>query len=305
MPIYTGTGGSASVTTTVGELVNRVYRDFLDGPDDQPPIVTASAGYTDSVTTIGYDDSVLAPDEEDLLAPGVLVEVGSELARITGVDDTANTLTVIRGVSGTTAEAISAGDEIRIAPMYPRQTVFDAVADNIVGLYPDLTRTATTTVTSGSAAAEIPAGVVSVIDAMYLSGNSQVGANVRLLRNYVPSSTGSAVAFSGTPANKTVYLTYEARFDRPATTDDTLVDLGIDAAWERIVVVGAAAQVLAGRDLDPVSAEYLTEQMEREGFPVGSAGRLRDNLLRYHAFLLQQARRSIRADRVTPVVMSY
>lgn len=290
--------------STVGDLVNRVYRDYLEGPDDQAVIATATAGITDTATTLGYNADTLAPDEEDLLAPGVLIEVGLEQMRVTGVDETADTLTVLRGVNGTTATVIAAGAEIRIAPMYPRQSVFDAVADNIVALYPDLHRTATQTVTSANALVDVSADIVAVTGARYLSGNNVVNANVELARSWPGSATGQAIKFHGTPTGRTVYVTYEARFNRPETEDDIVGDLGVDAAWERIIVVGAAAQVLAGRELDAVSVEYITEAMEREAFPVGSTGRLRDNLLRFHGYLLEQARSSARANRTTPVVMN-
>lgn len=290
---------------TCRDLVNRVYRDYLEPTDDQAVITTATAGITATATTLGYVADTLAPDEEDLLAPGVLIEVGLEQMRVTGVDEAGDTLTVLRGVNGTTAAAIASGAELRVAPLYPRQTVFDAVADNIVALYPDLHRTATQTVTSATSLVEVSADIVAIRNATYVSSNMPIQTNVELLRNYPGSTTGQAIKFHGTPTGRTVYVTYEARFPRAESEDVIVGGLGVDAAWERIVVVGAAAQVLAGRELDAVSVEYITEAMEREAFPVGSTGRLRDNLLRYHGYLLEQARSSARSNRTTPVVMSY
>ena len=40
----------------------------------------------DSATDITYTADALAPDEEDLLAPGVLAEIGTEQVRITAVE---------------------------------------------------------------------------------------------------------------------------------------------------------------------------------------------------------------------------
>lgn len=289
--------------TTVAELVDRVYRDYLWPSDDQPVIVTVNGAVTDSGTTIVYDADALAPDEEDLLAPGVLAEIGSEQVRITGVDEATDTLTVLRGVNGTTPAAIDDGAEMRLAPSFPRQSVFDAVCDNIVDLYPDLMVTGTQTITSASGAVEVSEDIVSIRSATRISASRPVPAHVELLQNYPPSSTGQAVVFYGVPINETVYLSYEARIPRPTSGDDVLSTLGVDPTWERIVVVGAAAQVLAGRELDAATTEYLTEQLEREGFPVGSAQRIRDGLLRYHGYLLDRARRNQRADRTVPVVM--
>lgn len=303
MPIYTTTQASGSSAITVAGLVDRVYRDYLEPADDQAVIATTPDGVTDVATTITYDPATFAPDEEDLLAPGVLIEVGLEQMRVTDVDEAGNTLTVRRGVNGTEAAAIVAGAEIRVAPLYPRHTVFDAVADNIVALYPDLHRTATQTITSATSLVEVSADIVAIRAATYVSSNMPIQTNVELLRNYPGSTTGQAIKFHGAPAGRTVYVSYEARFTRPETEDEIVGDLGVDAAWERIIVVGAAAQVLAGRELDAVTQEYITEAMQSESFPTGSAGRLRDNLLRYHAYLLEQARSSARSDRTTPVVL--
>lgn len=289
--------------TTVGELVDRVYRDYLEPSDDQAVIAHISGAHNAVVTSIAYGDSTLAPDEEDLLAPGVLIEVGLEQMRVTDVDPDAGTVTVVRGVNGTTAAAISDGDEIRVAPLYSRRTVFDAVCDNIVNLYPDLTYTGSATVTSATSLVEVSADVVSILSARRLSSSRMLPVNVELVRNWTPSSTGQALQFDGVPANQSIYITYEARFERPDSEDDVVGTLGVDPAWERIVVVGAAAQVVAGRDLDPLSQEYIVEQMEQEGLPVGSAQRVRNGLIQLHQSYMQQARRNMRADRQPAVVV--
>lgn len=305
MPVFAASSAPSASGATVGELVDRVYRDYLAPSDDQPVIVTFAGAVDGTATEWVYADSVLAPDEEDLIGPGVLLEAGSEQARIVSVDDNTNTATVTRGVNGTDAAAHDNGAEIRVSPVFPRRSVFDAVCDNVVGLYPDLWQTATATVTAASGAVDISADVVTIRDAVRLSGTTPVPVTVELLQNYPPSATGSAIRFFGAPAGDTVYVTYEARFTRPTSEDDDLAaDFGIDGSWDRIIVVGAAAQVLAGRDLDAVTSEFITEQLEREAFPTGSSQRIRDGLIRYHRFLLDQARRDLRADRTVPVRMS-
>jgi hypothetical protein len=290
--------------STVGELIDRVYRDYLEAPDDQPVVVTVTAPVTATATEVSYDDSVLAPDEEDLLAPGVLAEIGTELVRITEVDPETNALTVTRGVNGTVPAAISANAEMTLAPLFPRQTVFDAVADNVVALYPDLARVETTTITAASSPVAIPGEMLAIRSAVRLSSSTVVPVAVELLRSYPLSATGIAVQFTGrVPTGESVYLTYETTFDRPTVETDDLADFGVEPAWERIVVVGAAAQVIAGRSIEQFSAEFITEQLEREGLPVGAPQQVRDGLVRYHRFLLDQARRGSRAGRTTMVVL--
>lgn len=290
--------------TTVGDLVNRTYRDYLEPSDDQAVLASVNGAVTASATSIVYADATLAPDEEDLLAPGVLIEVGIESMRVTDVDDATNTLTVVRGVNGTDAATIANGAEIRVAPLYSRRSVFEAVCDNIVALYPDLYRVAMTTITSASSPVAIPAEATSVRYAQAVSGSSPYPVGFELLRNYAPSTTGQSVLLSGINPGVSVYLVYEARFDRPTALTDEINDAyGIDPSWERIIVVGTAAQVVAGRDLDPLSQEYIVEQMEGENLPVGSGQRVRNGLLQLHQALLTQARRNLRADRMTPTVV--
>jgi hypothetical protein len=96
-------------------------------------------------------------------------------------------------------------------------------------------------------------------------------------------------------------LVYRARFARPASEATELSTVGVDSGWERIVVVGAAAQVIAGRDLDSVSQEFLSEQMRAQGYPVGSSSRIRNELLRYRELLLQEARRQLLAGQAETV----
>lgn len=290
--------------TTVGDLIDRCYRDYLEPSDDQAVVATTTAAYDATATEIAYDNATFAPDEEDLLAPGVLVEIGLEQARVTDVDPDAGFMTVLRGVNGTTAAPIASGDEIRVAPLYSRRSVFDAVCDNIVGLYPDLSRVSMATITSATAAVDIPPEVVAIREARVVGSGRPYGVNAELLRNYTPSVTGQSVLLSGVNPGVAVHLVYEARFDRPELEADEVNDaFGVDPTWERIVVVGAAAQLVAGRDLEPLSQEYIVEQMEQEGLPVGSAQRVRNGLMQLHQAWLTQARRNFRSDRMTPTVV--
>lgn len=303
MPIFSSTAPAGTSDATVGSIVDRVYRDYLESPDDQAVMLTVTSAVAADATTIAYADSTLAPDEEDLLAPGVLIEAAGEQMRVIDADSGGNTVTVTRGVNGTEPAAIAAGDEITVAPLYSRRSVYDAVCDNIAGLYPDLSVMGTTTLTSASTPVEVTSEVVAVHAARRITGSSVSSVNVELLRNWPPSTTGQALVFSGVSPGSSVYVTYEARFPRPTSEADVLGDLGVDATWERIIVVGAAAQVVGGRDLDPLSQEYIVEALEREGLPVGSAQRVRNGLLQLHQSYLTQARRNLRATRAAPVVV--
>jgi hypothetical protein len=288
--------------STVAQVTDRVYREWLHPGDDQPVRMTLSAGVDDVATSWSYDDATLAPDEEDLLAPGVLVEVGTEQARITDVDDTANTLTVIRGVNGTTKAAHTSGDEVTVAPTFGRHAVVEAVKDNVVALYPSLWQVATEQVTTSSTFVEVPATVVTPVSFVWLNGSRYQNGVADLLPDFPPSSTGKAIQFFGVPSGKTGYFTYRGRFTRPSAEATELSTLGVDATWERIAAVGAAAQVVASRPLDELTAEYITEQMQREALPPGASTDVRNGLLTLRNIWLDEAHRSLQAEMQPPVV---
>lgn len=288
--------------STVAQLADRVYRDFLLPSDDQPVVVTLAAAVDNVTRSWAYDDDTLAPDEEDLLAPGVIVECGSEQARITGVDDTTNTLTVTRGVNGTTAAAHAVGADVTAAPTFPRHSIIEAVKDNVATLYPSLWHIATEEVVTGTDPVEVPAAVITAVEFIWQNGSRWQNGTAHVLPNFPPSATGKAISLYGVPSGRTGYFTYRSRFTRPTAETTELSTLGVDETWERIVAVGAAAQVVGGRPQDALSAEFLTEQLEREALPPGAATDLRNGLLTLRNVWLDEASRALRAEMSTPVV---
>lgn len=286
----------------VGEVADRVYRDWLLPSDDQPVVVTLAAAVDATTKTWTYDDATLAPDEEDLLAPGVLVEAGTEQARITDVDDTSNTLTVIRAVNGTTAAAHTVGTDVTVAPTFSRHAVIEAVKDNVASLYPSLWQVGTETVTTASDPIDVPATVITPVSFVWQNGSRYQNGTATVLDNFPPSATGKAIQLYGVPPGRTGYFTYRGSFARPDSEATDLTTLGVTAIHERIVAVGAAAQVVGGRTSDALTAEYLTEQLERESLPPGAATDIRNGLLTLRNIWLDEASRALRAEMSTPVV---
>lgn len=286
----------------VRDVVDRVFREWLTVPDDQPTRapLAAPVDATGDVWTVGF--GLLAPEEVDLFAEGTVVEADAELALVTDVDYDTGRVTVARGMSGTEPAAHAAGTLVFAAPAYSRRAVVDAVCDNVVALYPQLWRTVTAPVTSGAGPVPVPPDVVTVTGFSYESPGGRWGAgDVQLLVPYAGSASGRAVVFPGVPAGTAGTLSYRAKFTRPTSEDDRLGEFGVEPEWERIVAVGAAAQVLGGRELDTTTQEFLAEQFRAQGFPVGSAGRQRTELLRLHALLLDRAADALNAQ-YAPVV---
>ena len=291
--------------STVGQLVDRVRREYVAAPDDAPTFALLSGSLNNSATTFTYNDDPLGVEEEPGIAPGAILEIDRELILVKTADNTTDTVgSCIRGYAGTTATTHAADAPIYVNPTYTRQAIFDAIADTVVGLYPTLWKRTHAEITSASTPVEVPATVGSIVSAHWVSGTTAATADVQLLDPYIPSTTDKAVLLPGVPSGKTVYVVYRTKFTRPTAEADDLAALGVEAEWERIIVVGAAAQVLAGRELDSSTAEFVSEQLRAQGYPVGSASRQRNALLEFYRFLLDGAANRLAAEQEVPVTVS-
>ena len=289
----------------VSTLVDRIYRDFLNKPDDLSAFSRLDGAMSDTTgTTLTYESGLFSSEEENLLGNGALVEVDQELMLVTAANTSTRTLTVSRGYAGTTAATHADETNIFINPTFPRKSVFDAVADNIVRLYPSLYNVTTTNVTSGSTYAEVPASTVEVLTSYVqnASGEQYTSAGIELLRDFPPSTTNTAVQFYNTSSGKTVHLVIKRKFVRP--TDET-VDLATDCLiadeYEQIVMVGAVADIVGATDIDASTQEFITEKLAAESYPVGSGERLRNALLRLRSLLIDEARGNLRSLYPAPV----
>ena len=100
----------------------------------------------------------------------------------------------------------------------------------------------------------------------------------------------------------TVYVTFKKKFldvkdyDSDGDIEDTtLAEIGLETEYEPIVMAGVAAQLVSGRDIPAVTVENITQSMQLNNFPVGSASSVRNSLLQYQQVLIQQARKNLRA----------
>ncbi len=284
----------------VSTLVDRIYRDFLNKPDDLSAFSRLDGAINDSVTSLNYEAGLFSVEEENLLGSGALIEIGQEIMLVTSATTSTRTLTVSRAYAGTSAAAHSDKDNIFVNPTFPRKTVFDAVGDNIVRLYPSLYNVTTTNVTSGSTFAEVPASTVEILNSYVqnATGDQYTSAGIELLKDFPPSSTNTAVQFYNTSNGKTVNLVVKRKFVRPtAETDDLSTTCLLEDEYEQIVMVGAVADIMGATDVDASTQEFITEKLAAENYPVGSGERIRNALLR----LIDEARGNLRSLYPAPV----
>ena len=323
--------------STIGNLVDRTYREYLEPMDDIVSYTTLSTGINDSVTSVVFNGDLLSVEEEDALDAGAIIEIGQELMICTDLNAVTNTITVTRAARGTTATSHTAGDLIKISPPFPRINVFDAVCDQIKNLYPTLFATETKSVTSkvgyiplsGANDNYLIAPLKAISQQTDFAANSDEsgviyrGVAVELIdlpnpftytdadgvsQTITYSNNGpnkvNAVQVYNVSAGHTVFVTFKKKFVEPTAESDTLATIGLENEYEPIIMAGVAAQMMAGRDIPTATADYITDQLSVSNFPVDSATRVRNSLLAYQRALLQQARKDLRARFPEPVTIN-
>ena len=329
------------MSTTIGDLVDRVYREYLEPPESVESYSYLTGGISDSATTLNYANDMFSVEEEDALDAGCIIEIGQELMFSTALNTVTNEITVTRGARGTTAAAHIAGDLIKIRPEFPRKNVFDAVCDQIENLYPTLFAVETKTITSG-----IGYRVIGTYGSD-VDNNNYLVAPIKAISQYTDFSSGTdetglkfigvavemidlpnpftwtdedgtertktyttgpqvvhALQFQGISSGYECYVTFKKKFIAPTAETDTLVSVGLETEYEPIVMAGVAAQMVAGKDISKLDAKYITDQMSITNAPIGSSNSLRNSLLQYQQLLIQQARKNLRAKYPEPVTLN-
>ena len=306
------------MSTTIGDLVDRVYREYLEPMDNIVSYTILGSGIDDTATEITFNGDLLSVEEEDSLDAGAIIEIGQELMICTDLNAVTNTVTVTRGARGTTASSHLIGSTIKITPPFARINVFNAVKDQIENLYPTLFAVEVQTLTSatgwvaleGADDNRIIAPLKAISQFTTLSDGDETsvqfrGVSVELID--VPTSvtsTGKAVQFNGIQTGVPVHVTFKKKFGTVANEDSTLSDIGLETEYEPIIMAGVAAQMVAGKDIPTVTAEYITDQIAVGNYPVGSSNSLRNSLLQYQQLLITQARKDLRARYPEPVQLN-
>jgi hypothetical protein len=296
--------------STFGQLIDRTYREYLRPVEEQEPLsqvanldtITGGQGITATGTTLKYKEGLFTPEEEELIGAGSVLEIDSELVMVEDINTVSREITVERGRLGSTAAQHAEDTDIILKPKYPRLNVANAIGDQVIGLFPALYAIKKTTITTASTQfVEMPAGTQRILQAKInnSTANTTVYSDIplELITDFAGSTTDAAVQFpSGPTSGKTVYVVYASKFTRPsAETTDLNAVSGLEDFHEQIVMVGAVAQLLSELDVDATTQNYITENLEQRGVPVGSGERLRNALLRYYGVLLDRARREQRS----------
>lgn len=173
-----------------------------------------------------------------------LIELGDELMWCSTV--ATNTLTIVRGMFGSTAVSHSAGEVVRNAPHFPRFQIQRVINDVIRSVFPDLYAVTATqiTVVAGIITYALPAAVERVL-AVDVQDTAATGCwlpvthwTLELNANATAYPTGKTLSINDSlVVGKTVQVTY---IKKPAvlaavTDDFAAVTLLQDSAKEAII----------------------------------------------------------------------
>jgi hypothetical protein len=281
--------------TTVGEVIDRLYLQILTPPSAQPAIVHLGADMDTTETTLTLG-TFAVPEDSALLRQGIVLNVGLETMRVTSYVLNASSCEVERNVYSTPPAAHTAGDAVILSPEYARKSVFDAVVDNIVTLYPSLASTNTDTLVAVGdnvfpVADDLAVSVIEIWDGALAEFRQAVEGRIV---SYHPLTGARALLTGGSTG--VVWVRYRRRMGVATSEADILEDLGVDDTWINIIVIGAAATLLAGRDIPASQTEWISATLEAENIRVGTRLSIAGGLRQYRNQLLSDASKEMKAE---------
>lgn len=280
---------------TIQSLRQALELDFLEPMTERVAAAPISVGFSANPTTIKYSAGVFSPDEESLIGPGAVVEVGTGLYYITAYDGSTRTLTVQAGHQGTPDEAHVAGELMRIPGRFTRHRMEQAIRKAIDGLWEPLWVTKSIRTTTDAAGyLPLPLNAVMATDVLWLDTNDRwTPAPSQLMVNLDENFTAIQL-HPNVPAGRIAIVEYGAKIQAPSSSTATIEDL--PQKWEYLVIIDAALTLTAGLDVDAVSQEMIVESLRLQQFPVRSGASITTSLIQVSEYLRNRERMALRAD---------
>lgn len=249
---------------TMTQLVERAFRDYLTPPDKQPITTRLDAAIADTTTeAFTLDVALLSPEELSLFSLGAVVEHSYELHRVTSFNEQTGEGTWTRAALGSTAATGAIGDEVRI-PSTTRQFMFDAIADQLVRLWPRLYKRTTVWLPLEQVTSLDDTTAVGIISVQDRHGND-ITADVRFM-SVVPELEEPGLIVPAAYHGMDVGVTYKQKFTRPTSWT---ADLGLDTSWDSFLILGGVGAALAAGEFDLTGIEYLVAALKVQGIRLG------------------------------------
>lgn len=290
--------------STVGAVIDRVMREWLTPPSNLPSQTELTTTITAGATSVVYDP-LLMPEEEARIGAGTIIELGQEWMRTSDIDTGSRTISVTRGVMGTTAIAHNAGATITVAPRWARRTVFDAVADAVVDLSPELYGVGTVLVSGTDFQDLETARAHTILYARQERFGQWHDVHVDILPGLAELDTGMGLQFGfDVDPNCDVWITYAYDFARPTSESTDLSSAGVATEWEEMIVLGAVAALVQQPDADKTTLDFLTQQLGEQFQRAGSVTELATRFTRLRDFKMQRAGDRLKKRYRTPMRMN-
>ncbi len=287
--------GAGTTTYTVQSIMDRLFQSYLTPPDDQYAQVSLALDVDDTNTEIRLGKFTI-PEDEALLRQGSIVELDQELVRVVTYDATSGAITVNRGEYGTVQTAHTQPLLMNLNPPYTRAAVFEAVADNIITLYPRLftTRQEFLTTVSGGV---YPTNDKLAVDVLSAWGEGWSGStNVHAESVDFHQLAGGRAFITNHRGGGPLWFRYRRRMAKATSETDKLIDLGVDERWVNIVMTGAAGDLMVGRDIPASKTEWVKSVLEAENIRVGTRMSIAGGLRQYRNMLLDDASKEMKGE---------
>lgn len=279
--------------TTIGNLMDRLVRQILYPPDYEPPMFQLSAPLDDTAESFNIE-GFQVPEDVELVRQGILLELDQELIRVLTFDGE-NAVTGKRAQLGTTATAHTTDIFGIMAPSFTRLSIFQAVRDNIVDLYPSLFTVSQDNLTSVQGnVAGIPDPLAVEVLTIWPGELSSTHEIEGRIVDFHPSVGGRALVTN--VIHGQVWLRYKRRMGVAETEADLLTDLGIEESWGMVVIAGAAADLFVGRDIPAAAVEWVSGVLAAENVPVGTRTSVAGSLAQYRDILLDRYKKEMTAE---------
>ena len=281
--------------TTVGAVIDRLFLQTLTPPDAQPPLVPLAGDISASDTTLSIG-TFAVPEDSALFRQGVLLDVGLESMRVTSYSLGASTMEVERGIYSTTKIAHELGDPIIMSPVFARSTVFQSVADSITTLYPSLASTDTEQfVGVGNGIFPIMNDLAVEVIEIWDGGMAEdlIPVEGRFV-SFHPLVGGRALLAE--TSSGIVWCRYRRRMGVATAETDLIDDLGVDDRWVNIILAGAAADLMSGKDVPATHTEWVSATLEAENIKVGTRMSIAGGLRQYRNILIEDAAKEMIAE---------
>lgn len=270
--------------TTLNQLVDEVLLNLTSYGLVQPQVTTLVGDIDDNDTTLTVTSASVVPTG--------LVEIDDELVLVTSKDNTANTLTVIRGYRSTAASHTS-GALVTVSPPWPRQQVKNALNDAISSSYPQLFKVATTDLTvSGSDNTYDLAGAGKVLNVSYLT-LGPFTEHIQVKRYRYDANQGELTIYQRMIVGQPIHVVYTTAPTLLTTGTDLLTASGLQQSAKAYVVLAATAQLVIHMDGSRLpSNSAMADDMEPNR-SVGSATQIAKVLIQRAEMELDRERKRL------------